>query len=310
MSPPAADPPGSAATGSDRDADPAALAAWEATASAHLRSVARDLVLPSFGGPLGEHRWVSHTQVHTAADAVAGQALHDLFAHSFPGHALVIEDRPAVAGDGVHEWFIDPIDGSANHLRGIPYVSLTAGLVRDGVPVVGVVHDLLRDVTLSAHRGGGAWMETGGRGERRPLVVSAMARLDDAMLIAHLSRRGPLLCLPGALQHLLWHVRKIRCMGSIALDLALLAAGEADLLVVGRGSPQRMLDILGGLVVLEEAGGLVCTAAGGPVSAQTRTLVAGVPRIVRQFSELMRDYDLEGWRGEQAVRPPRTPSRP
>jgi len=284
------------------------LAEFERVAAAHLRAIARDLVLPSFGGPLGDHQWVSHTQVHTAADAVAGQALHELFTQSFPGHGLVIEDRPTVPGDGVHEWFIDPIDGSANHLRGIPYVSLTAGLVRDGVPVVGVVHDLMRDVTLSAHRGGGAWI-TDAHGVRRRLAVSAMSRLDDAMLIAHLSRRGPLLCVPGVLQHLLWNVRKIRCMGSIALDLALLAAGEADLLVVGRGTPQRMLDILGGLVVLEEAGGAVRTAAGAPVSATTRTLVAGVPDLVHKFVELMRDYDLEGWRGEQAVRPPRGAGR-
>ncbi|HTE05835.1 MAG TPA: inositol monophosphatase family protein [Planctomycetota bacterium] len=287
--------------------DPA-LAALQAVAAAHLRHVAHELVLPSFGGPLGEHSWVSHTQVHTAADVTAGQALHDLFAASFPGHGLVIEDRPTVAGDGVHEWFIDPIDGSANHLRGIPYVSLTAGLLRDGVPVVGVVHDLLRDTTLAAHRGGGAWL-TDARGRRSRLSVSAMSRLDDAMLIAHLSRRGPLLCVPGALQHVLWNVRKIRCMGSIALDLALLAAGEADLLVVGRGSPQRMLDILGGLVVLEEAGGKVCTAAGEPVSASTRMLVAGVPALVDKFVALMRDHDLEGWRGEQAVRPPRDPGQ-
>src|SRR4030095_15775601 len=96
-------------------------------------------------------------------------------------------------------------------------------------------------------------------------------------LIAHLARRGPLVCLPGALPHMLWHVRKIRCMGSIALDLGLLAAGEADLLVVGRGSPQRMLDIVGGLVVLQEAGGAVMTAGGGPVTTETGTPLAGAP---------------------------------
>jgi myo-inositol-1(or 4)-monophosphatase len=289
MSPPAADPE---------------LARLEALAADHLRQVARDLVLPSFGGPLGEHRWVSHTQVHTEADVRAGGALHDLFVASFPGHGLVIEDRPTMQGDGVHEWLIDPIDGSANHLRGIPYVSLTAGLMRDGVPVVGVVHDLLRGLTLSAHRGGGARIRDT-HGIVRPLAVSAMPSLADAMLIAHLSRRGPLVNLPGALQHMLWHVRKIRCMGSIALDLALLAAGEADLLVVGRGSPQRMLDIAGGLVVLEEAGGAVSTAAGTPVSASTRTLVAGTPRLVQEFLALMRGYDLEGFRTEHA-RPPAT----
>ncbi|HZL99504.1 MAG TPA: inositol monophosphatase family protein [Planctomycetota bacterium] len=204
-----------------------------------------------------------------------------------------------------------PIDGSANHLRGIPYVGMTAGLCLRGEPVVGVVHDLLRGITFSACAGGGVrrrgpLVGAGPAGGGPPEVrVSGTPRLRDAMLIAHLSRRGPLVCRPGALQHLLWHVRKIRCMGSIALDLALLAAGEADLLVVGRGSPQRLLDIVGGLVVLREAGGAVMTAAGTPVTGSTRTLVAGPEPLCRTFIELMAGYDLEGWTQEQA-QPPRT----
>jgi myo-inositol-1(or 4)-monophosphatase len=284
-----------------------ALAAIEATAVAHVRRVADELVLPSFGGPLAEHYWSSHTSVHTEDDARAGAALHDLFASSFPGHALTIEDRPAVAGGGEWEWFIDPIDGSANHLRGIPYVAVTAGLCRRGEPVVGVVHDLLRGLTLSAHRGGGARIADG-KGHERALRVAETPALRDAILIAHLARRGPLVCLPGALPHMLWHVRKIRCMGSIALDLALMAAGEADLLVVGRGSPQRMLDIVGGLVVVQEAGGAVMTADGGPVTAETRTLLAGPPGLCREFVQLMAGFDLEGWRQEQA-RPPGSAAR-
>ncbi len=284
------------------------LARFEAVAVAHVRRVARELVRPSFGGPLSEHHWASHSQVHTVDDAQAGAALHDLFRVSFPGHGLIIEDRPTVPGDGRWQWWIDPIDGSANHLRGIPYVALSAGLTCDGVPVVGVVHDLLRDVTGSAHRGGGARLNDGS-GRHAPLAVAATARLGDAMLIAHLSRRGPLVNIPGVLQRLLWNVRKLRCMGSIALDLLLLAAGEADLLVVGRGAPQRLLDILGGQVILQEAGGLLLTADGRPVSASTRTLIAGPPALVREFVRLLADVDLEGWTSQQAVPPASAASR-
>ena len=117
--------------------------------------------MPAFGGPLAEHHWSSHTSVHTAADALAGAALHDAFAASFPGHGLLIEDRPRLPAPGPWEWLVDPIDGSANHLRGIPYISLTAGLLHEGVPVVGVVHDPLHGRTFSAHAGGGAWLRVG-----------------------------------------------------------------------------------------------------------------------------------------------------
>jgi len=293
------------------DAVPAAddLPAIEAVLVQHLRAVAAELVRPSFGGTPSEHHWASHTQVHTVDDALAGQALAERFTRSFPGHGLIIEDLPTLPGDGRHVWYVDPIDGSANHLRGIPYVSVTAGLVVDGEPVVGAVHDLIRGTTLSAHRGGGAWrLDPDGR--RTAVTVAPTAHLADAILIAHLARRGPLVSIPGALQHALWHVRKIRCMGSIALDLALLAAGEADLLVVGRGGPQRMLDIMGGLVVLREAGGAVMTCAGGPVSEATRTLLAGPVPLCRAFVELMAPYELEDWTFERALPPPGAATRP
>ncbi|HZJ73065.1 MAG TPA: inositol monophosphatase family protein [Planctomycetota bacterium] len=284
--------------------DVAQLRRMEDVAATHLARVAAELVLPSFGGALGEHHWASHSQVHTAADARAGAALRERFRTSFPDHSLLIEDLPAIEASSDWRWYIDPIDGSANHLRGIPYVALTAGLCRNGEPVVGVVHDLLRGVTFSACAGGGVRRRLASGGAPTDDVrVADTTTLRDAMLIAHLSRRGPLVCLPGALQHLLWHVRKIRCMGSIALDLALLAAGEADLLVVGRGAPQRLLDIMGGLVVLREAGGAVMTAAGTPVGDRTRTLVAGPEPLCRAFVELMAGFDLEGWRQEQAQPP-------
>ena len=65
----------------------------------------------------------------------------------------------------------------------------------------------------------------------------------------------------------------------------------------------RMLDILGGMVVLREAGGAILTADGQPVTEQTRTLIAGSPDLCRQFVELMIDYDLEGWTADQAHPP-------
>jgi myo-inositol-1(or 4)-monophosphatase len=259
-------------------------------------------VRPGLGGPLQDHHWRTHTQVHTADDQRAGLALERLFTEAFPGHGLVIEDREELAGDGRHRWYIDPIDGSANHLRGIPYVSVTAGLEIDGEPVVGIVHDIIRDVTWSATAGGGARVrDADGTG---PTRVAGTRALIDAMVIAHLSRRGPLVGREGALRHMLWHVRKLRCMGSIALDLGLLAAGEADLLVVGRGGPQRKLDIVGGLLVLREAGGVAVDADGGPLHDEARTLVAGPPGLCAQFVELMAAFELEAWTGEMAQQAP------
>ena len=279
----------------------AELAAFEDRAAILVERVAEEVVRPGLGGPLSDHHWRTHTQVHTEDDRRAGEALARSFGEAFPGHGLVIEDRDEIPGDGRHRWFIDPIDGGANHLRGIPYVSVTAGLEIDGEAVVGVVHDIVRDVTWSATRGGGARVRDADG--TAPTRVAATSRLADAMVIAHLSRRGPLVGREGALRHMLWHVRKLRCMGSIALDLGLLAAGEADLLVCGRGCPQRKLDILGGLLIVREAGGAVMDAAGGPMHDGALTLLAGPATICEQFVEAMAAFDLEAWTADMAHAP-------
>lgn len=271
------------------------------TAAAHLERVAAELVGPSFGQPDHEARWMTSTQIRTVADEQAGAALDVAFARSFPGHGRVIEDREPVGGDGVHEWHIDPIDGSANHLRGVPYVALTCGLLRDGLPVLGVVHDLLNHVTYTATSGGGAWRVAGG--ERTPMAVSSITDLADSMTVMHLARRGPLMGRVGALERLLWSVRKIRCMGSIALDLALLAGGQVDLLVAGRGRPQRLLDILGGLVLLREAGGAAVDADGVPLRRASRTLVAGPPALCEAFVHQMLRHELEAWHSDETQVP-------
>lgn len=276
------------------------LARYAACAANHLEQVASKLVLPSLGKDSG-HQWMNSTQVHTQADDEAGAALAALFAESFPDHGLVIEDRETRPGSRDLTWFIDPIDGSANHLRGIPYVSLTAGLLEGDEPLVGVVHDLMRGSSVMAHRGGGAIRRTASRHEQ--VSVSSTNRLADAMAVVHLARRGPIMGREGALARLLWSVRKIRCMGSIALDLALLAAGEIDLLVVGRGRPQRTLDILGGLVLLREAGGTAVSADGRPFTLDAHTLIAGPEPICSEFCALMAEYDLEAWTGDMARQP-------
>jgi myo-inositol-1(or 4)-monophosphatase len=279
------------------------LSDWAGVVARHLREVANAMVLPTLGDQEGEEHWATSTQVHTIHDARCGAELERRFAASFPGHGLVVEDRESTPGDGVHEWYIDPIDGSANHLRGIPYVSLTAGLLRDGEPVVGVVHDVMRDTTLVAWSGGGAWRLRGGTTE--PLVLDTSRRLEDAIAVVHVARLGPLLGRDGALAHLLWRVRKMRCMGSIALDLGMVASGESDMLVAGRGRPQRLLDILGGLIVLREAGGVALTAEGKPLDWDSRTLIAGPEPMCQQLVEAMAEFDLEGWRAEQAAQPVR-----
>ena len=228
----------------------AELAAFEDRAAILVERVAEDVVRPGLGGPLSDHHWRTHTQVHTEDDRRAGEALARSFGEAFPGHGLVIEDRDEIPGDGRHRWFIDPIDGSANHLRGIPYVSVTAGLEIDGEAVVGVVHDIVRDVTWSATRGGGAFLND------RPITASDVTTLDDASVLADARLlEGPIWPEP-------WPVMRFEKRNAIAYRMALVAAGAFDAAIAL--TPKWDWDIAAGALIAEEAGGRVSDHHGRP----------------------------------------------
>lgn len=82
------------------------------------------------------------------------------------------------------QWIIDPIDGTANFLRGLPVWATLIGLAIDGVPVVGVVSAPALGLRWWAARGHGAWVDRtdGPHGDApRAMRVSGVAQLEDAV---------------------------------------------------------------------------------------------------------------------------------
>ena len=74
----------------------------------------------------------------TDADLATERAIRDLISAERPGDGIFGEEYGAV-GEGRRQWIIDPIDGTANFLRGVPLWGTMIALAIDGVPRVGVV---------------------------------------------------------------------------------------------------------------------------------------------------------------------------
>ncbi|MFA7241475.1 MAG: inositol monophosphatase family protein [Sulfuricellaceae bacterium] len=147
-------------------------------------------------------------------------------------------------------WCIDPIDGTSNFVNGLPYFAVSVGLVRGGRCVLGAVYDPVADEMFHAERGRGAYLD----GVRLPikahvpLLRHAMASVDFKRLAKDLARElaaAP----PFASQ---------RNFGASALDWCYTAAGRFDLYLHGG---QKLWDYMAGSLILEEAGGAMCTLA-------------------------------------------------
>ncbi|ROQ41373.1 histidinol-phosphate phosphatase [Frondihabitans sp. PhB188] len=115
-----------------------------------------------------------HTHV-TDADRAVEATLRDRLAKERPGDSFYGEEG-GTTGESSRQWIVDPIDGTANFLRGVPVWATLISLVVDGTPVVGVV---------SAPALGRRWWASQGRGafsDAGPVRVSDVATLDKASL--------------------------------------------------------------------------------------------------------------------------------
>lgn len=191
----------------------------------------------------------------TEVDLAAQEAIVARIRARFPGHQVWTEEAHRALGhDSSHRWFIDPLDGTTNYARGIPYFSVSIAVERGGELQVGVVYDPLGERLFHAATGEGAYLN----GVR--LAVSDRTRLIDALLDLGWARSQPArlgACRVAAA--IGPYIGSARTMGSAALGLAAVAAGWEDVFFHPELAPW---DMAAGVILVREAGGTVTTAEG------------------------------------------------
>lgn len=163
------------------------------------------------------------------------------------------EEMPAVEQHSILQsgddgmWCIDPIDGTSNFVRGLPYFAVSVALLRDGKSQLGVVYDPAADEVFAAESGKGAFLN----GD--PLVKrETVESLQQALANVDLKRLGTRLVTQLASNPPYCSQRNF---GASALDWCYTAAGRYDVYLHGG---QKLWDYAAGLLVLLEAGGHVC----------------------------------------------------
>ena len=193
---------------------------------------------------------------------------------SFPGDAFLGEEGGG--GEAPHLWVIDPIDGTFNFLHGLPCWAVTMAFVVDGVPEIGLTYDPVHDEMFAARRGHGA------RCNDRPVHVSTC---DDpaaalvALTYSFKMERAPYLRLIDELLRLGCEHRR---SGSTAVMLNWVADGRSDALVTLRCNSW---DVLGGLLIVQEAGGLATDYIKRHGLTEPGGVIACTPRLRSAMEE-------------------------
>ena len=194
----------------------------------------------------------------TDADQAVERGIRATIEAARPHDSILGEEYGSV-GEGSRQWIIDPIDGTANFLRGVPIWGTLIALAIDGVPVVGVVSAPALGKRWWAATGHGAWSQVEGE-EPQAMCVSKVSELADASLSYNSLKgwddAGRLDDLV-ALSRLVWRTRAIGDMWSFML----LAEGALD--VVGEFDLQPY-DMAAVIPIIEEAGGTFTSLGGEP----------------------------------------------
>jgi myo-inositol-1(or 4)-monophosphatase len=185
------------------------------------------------------------TEVDSEVERFIAGRLHGLF----PGDGFIGEEGEGrLAHEGAPTWVVDPIDGTANFVRGLPHFCVSIALIGGGKALAGAIYDPAIDELFTGSLGGGAFLD----GE--PMRVSNAVDLRAAAIEVGWNARSGAERYLGLLSRVVAAgAAPMRC-ASGALALAYVACGRSDAFIEHH---INAWDCLAGIVLVQEAGGFV-----------------------------------------------------
>lgn len=232
-----------------------------------LARAAGDLLMGYFGS-IESLEKKGEVDLVSEADQASERLLVDGLTDAFPGDSVLGEEG-GLAGDpaGLYQWVLDPLDGTTNFVHGLPHFGVSVGLVREGVPVAGVIY-----VPPSGEMYVGA-VGHGATRNGQSIQVTDASELGDALVATGFpyDRRGRAEALATVVARAIARARGVRRCGAACLDLVYVAKG-----VFGAFWEEGLApwDLAAGVALVRAAGGQVTGFEGEPFDLHDGRVVA------------------------------------
>jgi len=236
---------------------------------------AAQLVLSGFRQSTTVQTKAHSADLVTEFDLRSEQLIRQRLDERAPQFAIVGEEQGGVAHGPT--WFCDPIDGTTNFVRGLPFFCVSLGLLDGNRALAGALVAPALDLQYEGFAAPGGRRRA--RRNSEPCKVSETAELDAAFLATGFYPRAPGPELEknlAAVARVLPRTRGLRRCGSAALDLAMVADGTYD------AYWERTLnawDLAGGAALVLAAGGQLTDLAGEPPELSRGHILASNGRL-------------------------------
>ena len=210
----------------------------------------------------------------TENDHVAVTELRPRLARVRPGAGWVDDGTTSGLLPTGEHWITDPVEGNVNHIHGLPDWGVTATLLRDNEPVITVAHLPAVGVSYTAAAGGGAFAAG------RRLRVSSKEELSASLVATGQAAPGErartLDLMATSVRAMLSAALLVQMSVPATLPLAEVSAGRLD--AFWQHSAVRS-GLVGGALLVREAGGIVTDLAGFPWTLASESILAAAPAI-------------------------------
>lgn len=230
-----------------------------------------------------EHKSLNNlvSYVDKTAEKMLVSGLSDIF----PTAVFLTEEGTIAESDGEWKWVVDPLDGTTNFLHQIPLFSVSIGLMQHDKVKCGWVYDIMHDDLFYAWKGGGAYLNG------RRINVSQQTDFGQSLLVTGFPYGNPAAMrrYVDVFYHLMMNTRGVRRLGSAAIDLAYVACGRFEGFYEYRLSPW---DVTGGVIILQEAGGIITDFEGGDNYIYGKQIVATNGVVHQELLEVIQEKFL------------------
>jgi len=205
-------------------------------------------------------------------EELALSGLRDALAELRPGARWAGDEQESAELPEGEWWVVDPVEGGVNLVHGLPEWCVSVTLVRDGVPVLTAVHQPVGDLTYTAVRGEGAWLNG------TPLKTSAKTSLDAAIVATSQTGSGDVVRrrLGDSVTTMLGRALFVRTSVPSTFPLLLIATGQHD--VFWQYEPY-LTSVAAGVLLVTEAGGVATDLGGKPWRPGSPDLVISAPGV-------------------------------